>query len=262
VVACQAENNVPVVGKHEVAVGRDMHWIRVDRYFQQHQLIAAPDTDHQQPRQAGGGELPGQSKIQILHQPMTCHHCETAPCEQVCPVAATMHDKEGLSVMVYSRCIGTRYCNNNCPFKVRRFNWFWNHHGPHHPRAGEELTEIEKMINNPDVTVRSRGVMEKCSFCSQRINAVKIRAKNERWDRIPDGVITPACAQACPTDAIVFGDLNDAESRVRKLHEDPRSYELLPELNLKSRLLYLAKLTNPRGDNGGTSITDGVDRNA
>ena len=181
---------------------------------------------------------------------MTCHQCETAPCEQVCPVAATVHDKEGLSVMVYSRCIGTRYCNNNCPFKVRKFNWFWNHHGPSHPQKGEDLTEVEKMASNPNVTVRSRGVMEKCSFCSQRINAAKIHAKNEGWDSIPDGQITPACAQACPTDAIVFGDLNDPESRVRKLHGDARAYELLPELNLKSRLLYLAKLTNPVGSRG------------
>jgi molybdopterin-containing oxidoreductase family iron-sulfur binding subunit len=221
VIACQAENNIPVVGKDEVAIGRDMHWIRVDRYFQDEE---------------------------VLHQPMTCHHCEMAPCEQVCPVAATVHDQEGVSVMVYSRCIGTRYCNNNCPFKVRRFNWFWNHHGPRHPRSNEELTDIEKMVHNPDVTVRSRGVMEKCSFCAQRISAAKSQAKNDGLERIPDGAITPACAQACPTDAIVFGDLNDSESRVRKLHQDARSYELLPELNLKSRLLYLAKLTNPSGD--------------
>ncbi|MFC1757781.1 4Fe-4S dicluster domain-containing protein, partial [Planctomycetota bacterium] len=245
VLACQAENNIPVVGKEEIAIGRDMHWIRVDRYFQERES----DQDSQQ------ADTPNKaSDVQVLHQPMTCHHCETAPCEQVCPVAATVHDQEGLSVMVYSRCIGTRYCNNNCPFKVRRFNWFWNHHGPQHPRSKEELTEVEKMVHNPEVTVRSRGVMEKCSFCSQRINAVKIRAKNEQWDHIPDGMITPACAQACPTDAIVFGDLNDPESRVRQLHNDPRSYEILPELNLKSRLLYLAKLTNPV--DGGPEGTD------
>jgi molybdopterin-containing oxidoreductase family iron-sulfur binding subunit len=228
-VACQAENNIPVVGKDEVARGREMHWIRVDRYF--HGQPESPD-------------------VKILHQPMTCHHCETAPCEQVCPVAATVHDTEGVNVMVYNRCIGTRYCNNNCPFKVRRFNWFWNHHGPRHPRRGAAVTEIEQLAHNPEVTVRSRGVMEKCSFCLQRISAVKIRARNERWERIPDGAITPACAQACPTDAIVFGDLNDPHSRVRKLHEHPRAYELLPELYLKSRLLYLAKLTNPATGSG------------
>ena len=226
VAACQAENNIPVVGREEVAKGREMHWIRVDRYFK--------------------GE-PESPRVEVVHQPVTCHHCENAPCEQVCPVAATVHDQEGLNVMVYNRCVGTRYCNNNCPFKVRRFNWFYNHHGPEHPRAGAELTEIEKLVHNPDVTVRSRGVMEKCSFCVQRISAAKITAKNEGWDGIPDDAFTSACAQACPTDAIVFGDLNDPNSRVRKLHDHDRSYELLGVLHLKSRLHYLAKLRNPAG---------------
>jgi molybdopterin-containing oxidoreductase family iron-sulfur binding subunit len=232
VIACQAENNVPVVGKAEVGRGREMHWLRVDRYFR------------------GDGE--------VVHQPVACLHCEFAPCEQVCPVAATVHDEEGLNVMVYNRCVGTRYCSNNCPVKVRRFNWFYNHHGPAHPRSikgdarslpgklkEQPLTDIEKMLNNPNVTMRSRGVMEKCTFCVQRIAAVKIKAKNERWDRIPDGLIVPACAQACPTDAIVFGDLNDPSSRVRRLHEHNRAYALLPELNLKPRTKYLAKLNNP-----------------
>ncbi len=246
VVACQAENNIPVVGKDEVATGRIMHWLRVDRYFQPASMTAAAHEEHGDGEQNGGDAAASNNHdLRILHQPLTCHQCETAPCEQVCPVAATVHDQEGLSVMVYSRCIGTRYCNNNCPMKVRRFNWFWNHHGPAHPRSKEPLTEVEKMGQNPNVTVRSRGVMEKCSFCSQRINAVKIKAKNEGWDHIPDGMITPACAQACPTDAIVFGDLNDPESRVRKMHEDSRAYGILPELNLKPRLLYLARLINP-----------------
>ncbi len=170
VVACQAENNIPVVGKDEVATGRIMHWLRVDRYFQ-NRLRSPSDQrntagNHAEQHGTAAVETPAcrqttTDAVRILHQPMTCHQCETAPCEQVCPVAATVHDKEGLSVMVYSRCIGTRYCNNNCPMKVRRFNWFWNHHGPSHPRSGEDLTEVEKMIQNPNVTVRSRGVMEK-----------------------------------------------------------------------------------------------------
>jgi Fe-S-cluster-containing dehydrogenase component len=247
ILACQAENNIPVVGKREVLRGREMHWIRVDRYFKE--ATERPGT---------AGKLRDEATERILHQPMACIHCETAPCEQVCPVAATVHDEEGLNVQIYNRCVGTRYCANNCPVKVRRFNWFYNHHGPYHPRSRkgdarplpgwlkrEDLTDIEKLLYNPKVTVRSRGVMEKCTFCTQRINAVKIKARNERWPAIPDGLIAPACVQACPTDALVFGDLNDPASRVRKLHEDPRAYELLPELNLRARTKYLARLRNP-----------------
>ncbi len=242
VVACQAENNIPVVGKEEVGRGREMHWIRVDRYFKASAEAAAGRYDD----------------VRVAHQPVPCMHCELAPCEGVCPVAATVHDEEGLNVMVYNRCVGTRYCSNNCPYKVRRFNYFWNQHGPYHPRsrrAGRpeypgklpqlDLTPIEQMQRNPNVTVRSRGVMEKCTYCTQRINAVKIRARTEGWDRIADGLITPACAQACPTDAIVFGDLNDPDSRVRKLQEHARAYALLAELNIKPRTLYLARLRNP-----------------
>ncbi len=244
VVACQAENNVAVVGKDEVAVGRIMHWLRIDRYVDEGPAVDQPGELATNENDWTSNAL-FDSSVRLHHQPMTCQQCESAPCEQVCPVAATVHDTEGLSVMVYSRCVGTRYCNNNCPFRVRRFNWFWNHHGPSHPRSREPLTPMEQMAHNPRVTVRSRGVMEKCSFCSQRINVAKIQAKNSGRDRLTDGEVTPACAQACPTQAIVFGDLNDPSSKVRKCHEDPRAYELLPELNLKSRLMYLAKLTNP-----------------
>ena len=216
VVGCTSENNIPVVGKEQVLRGREMHWIRIDRYF------------------GGDPENP-----ELAHQPLTCHHCENAPCEQVCPVAATVHSEEGLNDMVYNRCIGTRYCGNNCPYKVRRFNYFSN--VEHFKEPGGDLY---KLIMNPEVTVRSRGVMEKCTFCTQRISATRKTAKLEGRAIAVDEIKT-ACQQACPTEAIVFGDLSNAQSTVTKREQLGRSYKVLDELNIKPRTHYLAKITNP-----------------
>ena len=238
VVACQSENNVPIVGKDQVLRGREMHWLRLDRYF-------SAETYNQ-------GEVP--DDVQVSFMGMMCQHCENAPCEQVCPVNATVHDTSGLNTMAYNRCVGTRYCANNCPYKVRRFNFFdWNKRKIDEfykgPLGSVEEPEVEKMRANPNVTVRMRGVMEKCTFCTQRIESAKIEQKRLAKDsgnvNVPDGHIKTACQQVCPTDAITFGDVSDANSEVSKMKASDRNYSVLGYLNVRPRTTYLARLRNP-----------------
>ncbi|MFO0927773.1 MAG: 4Fe-4S dicluster domain-containing protein [Gemmataceae bacterium] len=257
VVACQAENNIPVVGKDQVLRGREMHWLRIDRYFASHRETSSGHSSEDK----GGktGELTG---LEVHFQPLPCQHCEYAPCELVCPVEATAHGDEGTNDMVYNRCVGTRYCQNNCPYKVRRFNFL---------QYGDYETSSLRGLYNPDVTVRTRGVMEKCTFCIQRIAYARIEASKEALDEmalppkqrkrvdpygrtdhgqaiayIRDGEVVSACQASCPTEAIVFGDLNDEASKVRKLHDASLKYYLLDAmLNTRPRVAYLASVTNP-----------------
>ncbi len=247
-VACQAENNIPVVGKQEVLNRRDMAWIRIDRYYS----AANPAGDKKELENAA--ENP-----EVTFQPMLCQHCNNAPCETVCPVAATTHSTEGLNQMTYNRCIGTRYCANNCPYKVRRFNWFKYHDNTQFPDNMAMNNDLGKMVLNPDVTVRARGVMEKCSMCVQRIQAGKLAAKRE-GRRPVDGEISIACASACPSDAITFGDLNDPNSKISKTLQieekkdgegatervvnEARAYHVLEEINVSPNIWYMTKIRN------------------
>jgi Fe-S-cluster-containing dehydrogenase component len=224
VVACQAENNIPVVGRDGVLKSREMHWMRIDRYIDGH--LESPE---------------------VSVQPMLCQHCEKAPCEYVCPVDATVHSEDGLNEMVYNRCVGTRFCSNNCPYKVRRFNWF-DYNG--------EIAETERMVKNPEVTVRARGVMEKCTFCVQRIRHAQLESELANEPRT--GPVLTACQQTCPTGAIIFGSLTDPSSEVVRLREDPRCYSALDQLGTVPRVRYLAR-SRGAGGQGIVELDDSGD---
>ena len=229
VIACQSENNIPIVGKDQVMEGREMHWLRIDRYF-------SSEGESERLLEELIDPLPHDPQTNF--QPVPCMQCENAPCEQVCPVAATVHDDDGLNAMVYNRCIGTRYCSNNCPYKVRRFNYF---------NFTKDTPEVMKLGKNPDVTIRSRGVMEKCTYCVQRISRAKVDAKQDGRP-LADGDVVTACQQACPADAIRFGDITDAGSQVVEAKSSPRNYNLLNDLHTKPRTTYLAKIRHPNRD--------------
>lgn len=240
-IACQAENNVPVVGKDEVRRGREMHWLRIDRYYASDEEAAVGTRKGD--LNFDNAESPSLNP-KVVHMPMLCHHCNHAPCETVCPVAATTHSNEGLNQMTYNRCIGTRYCANNCPYKVRRFNWFNYPSYKKFTEINPAQDDLGRMVLNPDVTVRTRGVMEKCSFCVQRIQAGKLTAKKE-GRMVQDGDVVVACQDACPSDAIIVGDWNDLKSMVRKSADDKkRAYQALEEVGVKPNIWYKVKVRN------------------
>ena len=250
-IACQTENNIPVVGKEEVLNRREMHWIRIDRYY------SSSDIAHEGLKDSNivsDSEIPEIENPEVTFQPMMCQQCNNAPCETVCPVAATTHSSEGLNQMTYNRCIGTRYCANNCPYKVRRFNWFKYHDNSKFDKNTAMNNDLGKMVLNPDVTVRARGVMEKCTFCVQRIQAGKLEAKKE-GRRPNDGDAQTACAKSCPSDALVFGDMKNPESKISKALQlkvkeksveakEPRAYHVLEELRVMPNVWYLTKVRN------------------
>lgn len=245
-IACQTENNIPVVGKDEIRRGREMHWLRIDRYFASDEEATPGQSKTGKRVNLKKGDIPGENP-KVVHQPMMCQHCNHAPCETVCPVSATTHSNEGLNQMTYNRCIGTRYCANNCPYKVRRFNWF---NYPSYKKFGEvnpAQDELGRMVLNPDVTVRTRGVMEKCSMCVQRIQETKFNAKKERRS-VYDGDFQTACADACPANAIVVGDWNDPNSAVRKNSEHKRSYQALADIGTRPNVWYQTKVRNEEND--------------
>jgi molybdopterin-containing oxidoreductase family iron-sulfur binding subunit len=251
ITACHTENNVPVVGKDEVLRHRDMHWMRIDRYFSSdHQTIDTADTLKNTKEATGLGTIAAYREMEnpeenprTVHMPMMCQHCNHAPCETVCPVAATVHSNEGLNNMAYNRCIGTRYCANNCPYKVRRFNWFNYVTNDKFAVVNPSQDDTLRMVLNPDVTVRTRGVMEKCSMCQQRIQAGKTEAKRN-GTVVKDGMIVTACAEACPTNAIVFGDLNDTKSKNSDRAQNNRSYHALEEVGIQPNIFYMTKVRN------------------
>jgi len=246
-ISCQAENNVPVVGKDEVRRGREMHWLRLDRYYASDIEPAVGTKGKEFETEGFAGLQEPAENPKVVHMPMMCHHCNHAPCETVCPVAATTHSNEGLNMMAYNRCIGTRYCGNNCPYKVRRFNWFNYPSYRKFTEVNPSQDDLGRMVLNPDVVVRTRGVMEKCSFCVQKLQAGKLVAKKE-GRKLVDGDVSTACADVCPTNAITVGDWNDEGSAVRKTTTDKRAYQALEEVGIKPNVWYKVKVRNEEND--------------